>query len=140
VNPVLLYRLAAILLVLFAAGHQLGFRRAAPEWHAEAVVQAMQGTRFSVQGFNRGYWDFFSGFGFFVTILLLFSAVLAWRLAGISSVARGELSLVCWAFALAYVGIAAMTWRYFFVAPGIFASVVAACLLLAAWAGTLAQV
>lgn len=133
-SPVLLYRLAAVLLLLFAAGHQLGFRHLDPRWHAEAVVQAMQGTTFPVNGFTRRYWDFFSGFGFFVTILLLFSAVLAWRLGSVTLETRGELMLVCWAFALAYVGIALMTWRYFFIVPGIFATLVAASLVLAAWA------
>jgi hypothetical protein len=63
-KPRSLYRLAAVLLVLFAAGHQLGFRRVSPEWNADAVVRAMQTTSFTVQGFTRTYWHFFSGVGF----------------------------------------------------------------------------
>ena len=128
----ILYRVAAVLLVLFAAGHQLGFRNVDPGWHADAVVAAMRGTRFTVQGFTTDYWGFFSGFGFFVTALLLFSAILSWSLGGTSAAVLAEMRLVRWSFAAAYVVIAAMTWRYFFMAPGVFASLVAACLVAAA--------
>ena len=76
----LLYRVSSGLLVLFALGHHFGFRRVDPRWGADAVVAAMRGTRFEVQGFSRTYWDFFTGFGLFVTVFLLFSAVLAWQL------------------------------------------------------------
>ena len=60
-----LYRISAVLLVLFAVGHQLGFRKVAPEWHADDVVSAMRATQFTVQGFSRNYWGFFSGVVFF---------------------------------------------------------------------------
>jgi hypothetical protein len=76
-----LYRVSAVLLVLFALGHQIGFRQVDPSWNADAVAGAMQSVRFEVQGFDRTYWEFFSGFGFFVTTLLVFSAVLAFELS-----------------------------------------------------------
>jgi len=47
-----LYRIAAVLLVLFAIGHTLGFRQDVPEWGATSVIRAMQATRFDAQGFN----------------------------------------------------------------------------------------
>ena len=46
----LLYRVSSGLLVLFALGHHFGFRRVDPRWGADAVVAAMRGTRFEVQG------------------------------------------------------------------------------------------
>ena len=127
----ILYRTTSVLLLLFAAGHQLGFRRANPLWSAESVVSAMQTTTFVVDGYTRSYWSFFSGFGFFVTTLLVFSALLAWTLADVAERVR-ELRVVCWAFALCYVGIALMTWAYFFIAPGVLSSVVALVLCVAA--------
>jgi hypothetical protein len=36
---------------------------------------------FQILGVQRSYWDFFVGFGFFVTVLLLFAALVAWQLA-----------------------------------------------------------
>ena len=127
-----LYRISAVLLVLFAVGHQLGFRKVAPEWHADDVVSAMRATQFTVQGFSRNYWGFFSGFGFFVTALLLFSACLAWQLGRMPADVLARLSLITWGFAACYVVIALMTWKYFFTAPGVFATAVALCLVLAA--------
>jgi hypothetical protein len=47
------------------------------------------------------YWEFFSGFGFFVTTLLLFSAYFAWYVGGLLPEARRMLASVLWAFAIA---------------------------------------
>ena len=129
-SATLLYRIAAVLLVLFALGHQVGFRQVAPEWHADEVVRGMRSTQFVVQGFSRSYWEFYSGFGFFVTVLLLFSAVLAWVFARTPELQRQPLAT--WSFAVTYVILATMTWRYFFTAPGVFSTLVALCLVAAA--------
>jgi len=75
--PVILYRVSAVVLLLFAAGHQFGFRQVDPQWKADTTVAAMRDVRFPVQGFQRTYWEFFSGFGFFVTTLLLVVAALS---------------------------------------------------------------
>lgn len=74
----------------------------------------------------------FSGFGFFVTTLLVFSAVLAFELSRLPAQVLRAFSRVRWAFALCYLVIAVLTWGYFFLAPGIFATVAAFCLALAA--------
>ena len=129
----LLYRVASVLLVLFGIGHQFGFRRVDPRWGVDSAIGALKATQFQVQGMARTYWDFFSGFGFFVTVLLFFSAILAFQLAGLSKESLRNLSLVTWAFAVSFVVIALLTWRYFFIAPLIFSSLVALCLLMAAW-------
>jgi hypothetical protein len=127
-----MYRIAAILLVLFALGHQAGFRHVDATWHADDVVRGMQSTHFAVQGFTRDYWRFFSGFGFFVTAFLLFSAVLAWELSRATPATLDAMREVRWALAGVYVVIAVMTWAYFFMAPGVLATLTAVCLALAA--------
>ena len=128
-----LYRTAAVLLVLFAAGHQTGFRRVDPAWGVGQVVTLMQSTRFTVQGFSRSYWDFFSGFGFFSTVFLLFSALLAWELARAPREVIDAVPRIRWAFALCYVIMAVLMWTNFFAGPIVFSALVALCLLLAAW-------
>jgi ketosteroid isomerase-like protein len=130
-NASILYRTAAVLLVLFALGHQLGFRRVDPAWQADSVVHGMQTVHFSVQGLSRTYWGFFSGFGFFVTAFLLFAALIAWELARLPAETLRQLSRVQWAFAIVFVVIAVTTWAYFFIAPGVFATLVAVCLIAA---------
>ena len=129
----LLYRVASVLLVLFGIGHQFGFRRVDPRWGVDSAIGALKATQFQVQGMARTYWDFFSGFGFFVTVLLFFSAILAFQLAGLSKESLRSLRVVTWAFALSFVVITLLTWRYFFIAPLVFSSLVALCLLMAAW-------
>ena len=132
-SPSLLYRVASALLVLFGLAHQLGFRQVDPRWGVDSAIGALKATQFQVQGMTRSYWDFFSGFGFIMTVLLFFSAILAFQLAGLSKETLRRLSLVTWAFALAFVVITLLTWRYVFIAPLVFASLVALCLLMAAW-------
>lgn len=131
-NAALLYRVSAILLLLFAAGHQLGFRKVDARWGVTALIDGLKSTSFEVQGARRTYWGFFSGFGFFVTVWLLFSAVLAWQLAGLPATTLASLRVISWAFAGCYVVIALLTWRYFFPAPLVFSVLVALGLVLAA--------
>jgi hypothetical protein len=127
-----LYYIASVLLALFAIAHQLGFRQVDPTWHANDVVASMQQTHFTVQGFERTYWSFFSGFGFFSTAFLLFSALLAFELARLDDGTRAQLATMRWAFALCFVVITLLMWTNFFAAPLVFAILVTVCLLLAA--------
>jgi hypothetical protein len=126
-----LYRIASVLLVLYAVAHQFGFRQVDPQWNAAATVTAMQAT-FQVQGQTRSYWDFFSAFGFFATSFLLFSAILAWQLAVLPANVRNELRVVRWAFTACFVVLTIITWRYVFPAPLIFSIVTTLVLALAA--------
>ena len=135
-SAALLYRVAAVLLVLFAAGHQFGFRQVDPQWGVTPLLVGLKTTRFVVQGATRTFWGFFSGLGFIVTTLYLFSAVLAWQVGGLPPATQRSLRLVLWAFAGCYVTIALLSWRYFFMVPQLLASVVALCLILAAWRGS----
>jgi hypothetical protein len=80
-NATLLYRIAAFILVLFAAGHTLGFLKfKAPTPEGVAVQQAMDNVRFSLGSKSYTYGDFYRGFGLFCTAYLLFAAFLAWHL------------------------------------------------------------
>jgi hypothetical protein len=134
-NASLLYRVSSVLLVLFALGHTIGFRKGDPAWNADNTVSSMRSVHFEVQGFNRTYWDFFTGFGLFVTVFLLFAAVLAWRFGSITAERLSAIPVERWSFALCFVVIAGLTWRYFFVAPGILSTLVALALTGAAWLG-----
>src|SRR5271165_4000097 len=77
-----LYRIAAVLLVLFAAGHTIGFLSFKPPTaEGLAVRDAMMDVHFQVKSADLSYGGFYKGFGFFITVYLLFSAFLAWHLA-----------------------------------------------------------
>lgn len=133
-RPSILYRIASVLLVLFAVGHTVGFRQIDPTWKGvDAVVASMQAVHFDVQGFDRTYYAFYAGFGLFVTVLLLLSALLAWQLGGLSKEILAGMALLRWGFALSYAVVTFLSWKYFFVIPIVFSAVITLCLLAASW-------
>ena len=129
-----LYRIAAVLLVLFAGGHTIGFRQVDPAWGVDAPIAALRATTFVAQGTaNRTYWGFYVGFGLFCTVLLLFAAAMAWQLGTVPPAVLQSLQFASWAFAIAFVATTYYTWRYFFTAPLVFSTIIAVLLLSAAW-------
>jgi hypothetical protein len=131
----ILYRISSGLLVLFALGHTIGFRHVDPSWNANAVVNGMRSVSFDVQGFHRSYWDFFSGFGLFVSVFFVFAAVLAWEFGSMSQERLLAIPMQRWSFAICFVLIAILSWRYFFLAPDILSTLAALGLVAAAWLG-----
>jgi hypothetical protein len=127
------YRIAAVLLLLFAAGHTLGFRQSDPKWGVDAVLGAMRSIHFDVQGFNRTYWDLFVAAGLSVGVFYLFAAILAWQLGGLPAAGLGLMRGTRWAFALCFGAITVVSWRYLFVIPIAFSIVVTLCLTAGAW-------
>ena len=127
------YRIAAVLLLLFAIGHTLGFRQSDPAWGVDAVLAAMRSTHFDAQGFSRTYWDFFEAAGFSVGVFYLFAAILAWQLGGLPSTTLALMSGIKWAFALAFAVITIISWRYLFIVPIAFSALITLCLGAAAW-------
>ena len=129
----LFYRLASILLVLFAAGHTLGFRQVDPRWGVDAGLASLRSIHFDAQGFSRTYWDFYVGFGLFVSVFLLFAAILAWQLAGLSASTLASMPLITWGLAVCFVAVTILSWKYFFMIPVIFSLLITACLIAGAW-------
>jgi hypothetical protein len=128
-----LYRISSVLLVLFAIGHTFGFRQNNPEWGTDSVLAAMRSVHFDAQGFTRTYWDFFSAFGLFFSMFLLFAAVLAWLLAGLSDATLARVRSIAWALAIVFLAITALSCRYAFTTPIIFSALITVCLTAAAW-------
>ena len=127
------YRAAALLLLLFAVFHTLGFRASDPAWRVDAVLGSMRSVHFNVLGFNRTYWDLFQAAGFSVGILYLFAAILAWQLGGLPAPALALMRGSAWAFALCFAALSAVSWRYLFAPPIVFSMIITVCLTTAAW-------
>jgi hypothetical protein len=72
-----LYRIAAVLLLLFDAGHTSGFPWSDPTWGVD--LRSVRLTHFYIMGFSRTYWDFYVGFGLFVSVFLLLAGQSLWR-------------------------------------------------------------
>jgi hypothetical protein len=133
VKAPIVYRISSGLLLLFAAGHTFGFRQNVPEWGADAVVGLMRSVHFDAQGFTRTYWDFFSAFGLFFSVFLVFAAVLAWLLAGLPAETLARVRSIAWALAICFVVVTALNWRYAFTTPIVFSALITVCLIAAAW-------
>jgi hypothetical protein len=132
----MLYRIAAVLLLLFAAGHTLGFRQSDPAWGVDSLLASMRSIHFDVQGFNRSYWDLFEAAGFSVGVFYLFAAILAWQLGGLPAASLALMRGTAWAFALCFAAITVVSWRYLFILPIAFSIVITICLAVAAWLST----
>ena len=130
----LLYRTAAVLLILFALAHTLGFNQPPdPKWGADALVGAMRSLHFDVQGSSRSYWDFFMAAGLSVGVLYLFAGILAWQLGGLPSETLARLRGVAWTLALCFAAITVVSWMYLFMVAVAFSAIVALLLMSAAW-------
>jgi hypothetical protein len=130
VKAPVLYRISSVLLLLFAAGHTSGFPWSDPKWGVD--LGSMQSTHFYIMGFSRTYWDFYVGFGLFVSVFLLLAVVLAWQLGGLPPESLALMRGTRWAFALCFVAITVLSWKYFFIVPIVFSIVTTLCLTAAA--------
>ena len=127
------YRIAAVLLLLFAVGHTLGFRQSDPQWGVDALLASMRSVHFEVQGFNRTYWDLFLAAGFCVGIFYLFAAILAWQLARLPAATLALMRGIAWAFAACFAAVTVVSWKYLFMLPVAFSILITLCLSAAAW-------
>ena len=127
-----LYRIASVLVLLFAIAHTLGFRQSDPKWGVDTLIGSMRSIHFNVQGFSRTYWDLFVGAGLFVSVFLLFAAVLAWQLGGLPAETLAVMRGTAWAFALCFLAVTILSLRYFFTAPIVFLTLITICLIAAA--------
>ena len=130
-NASLLYRIAAVLILLFDVGHTSGFPWSDPKWGVD--VGSMRSTHFDILGSSRTYWDFHVGFGLFVSMFLLLAVVLAWQLGGLPAGTLALMRGTAWTFAVCFAAITVLSWRYFFIIPIVFSMVITVCLIGAAW-------
>jgi hypothetical protein len=129
----ILYRIAAVLLLLFAVAHTAGFRQTDPSWGVDALLSSLRSIRFDVLGFKRTYWDFFVAAGFSAGVFYLFAAILAWQLGGLPTATLAIMRGTVWAFALSFAVITAVSLKYLFIIPIAFSIAITICLTAAAW-------
>ena len=130
----LLYRIASAVFVLFGIGHTVGFLTFKPPTaEGLAVLNSMNAVYFQVGSSLFSYGGWYKGFGLSITANNLFSAVVAWYLAGVAARSPGTGGLLAWSFfALQVVGLA-LSWIWFGVPPIVLAALVAVLLGWAAW-------
>src|ERR1700752_4364000 len=77
-------RIASVIALLFAAGHSMGAMESWSPPGETDVLEAMRSFRFDAMGVTRTYWDFYFGFGLFISVFLLLQAILLWQLSAIA--------------------------------------------------------
>ena len=127
-------RIASLISLLFAAGHTLGGRKAWSPLGETETLTAMR-TRFEVFGVERSYLDFYLGFGFTISVLMLLQTVVLWQLAGLARSSVAQVRPIVIAFAVASLGCTLLAWRFIFPVPTIFGAVLTATLFVAAALG-----
>jgi hypothetical protein len=93
----------------------------------------MRSVHFNAEGFTRTYWDFFSAFGFTMSVFLVFTAVLAWLLSGLPSDTLARVRSIGWALAICFVAVTALSWAYTFTTPSVLSTLITVCLTAALW-------
>src|SRR5262245_18307479 len=126
----ILYRISAVLILLFAIGHSSGYPWSDPSWHVD--VGPMRSSHFQILGASRTYWDFYIGFGLIVGAFLLLAAIVTWQLGDLPAQARPFMRGTAWALPLCFAAVSVLNCLYFFVIPIVFSSVITACLIAAA--------
>jgi len=121
-------RMAAVLSLLFAAGHSAGGVSLWSPPGETAVLQAMREFQFDAMGTNRSYLDFYLGFGRTISVYQLLQAAILWQLAGLAKKDPQAVRPVIAAFLLAGVAFTVLAWRYFFVLPVILNLALLVCL------------
>ena len=133
-SATLLYRIAAVLLVLFAVGHTVGFLGFKPaSADGLAVRDAMRTVQFEFKGASYSYGNFYLGFGLTITAYLLFSAFLAWHLGSVAATSPQSIGALAWAFAALQLACVGLSIAYFFLLPALLSGLVVVCLGWAAW-------
>lgn len=124
-----LYRSAAVLFVLFATGHTFGFLRFKPPTAAAlAVHDAMTNVHFQVGHASFTYGGFFTFFGLYITLYLLFSSFLSWQLAAMADDAPRSARRLAWAFCGVQVAGLILSLIYFAAPPAVMSGLLVVCL------------
>jgi hypothetical protein len=86
-KPKLLLRIAAILILIHALLHTMGFNqwKEDPEPAKHEMIKLMTGQKFPFMGTSRNMGEYYDGFGYAASIALFLIAVLLWLVSTESS-------------------------------------------------------
>jgi hypothetical protein len=124
-------RIAAVIMVLFAAGHTMGGRQAWSPIGETAVLEQMRTFQFDAMGTSRTYLDFYLGFGFLISVLQFMQAVLLWQVGGLAREDARRMRPLIGTFLVAAIACTLVAWRYIFLVPTIFSIVYTVTVALA---------
>jgi len=125
-------RIASVLTLIHAALHTVGgvFGKQATGAQ-QAVADVMRSTTFPMAGLTRSYWDLYFGMALAVSVFLTLEGVVLWQLGSIAKRDAQLVRPVVMTFLVGYLGLAVVSYRYFFAAPAITEILIAVFLAMA---------
>jgi hypothetical protein len=131
-KSVMALRIASILTFIHAVLHTVGgVFGTTPPGPATVAVEAMKSNQFVALGVTRTFWQYYHGMGLAVSIFLFIESIVFWQLGSIAKGAATQLRPVFASFLVAYLAMAINSYLYFFAAPVVVESMIAACMLWA---------
>src|SRR5262245_33339927 len=124
----LLLRIAAGISLVFTAGHTMGGLSQWSPMGDNPVLKSMTDVRFNTMGANRSYLDFFMGFGWSLSVLMLMETILLWQLASLAKSEPARLRPMIAVIAMATVSTGLIAWRFIFPIPALFSAMLAIAL------------
>jgi hypothetical protein len=134
----ILLRIASVVFAFYTFGHTYGAMIKQPKGGGplkQATIAAMRSYHETLQGASRSYWDFYTGFGWFVSCALLLFAILCWQLGSVARTQPATARPLILTLFVVSIPMTVLGYTNFFAAPAILSTV--ATLLLGAAAFTL---
>jgi len=124
------FRIATYLLAVTFVGHTAGGMLSQKSLGpaSDAVFASMKAVHFNFNGADATWYGFWFGFGLTLSVMLLFSAILAWQLDKVPPDGWPLVSVIAWAFAASQLASAILAFKYFFLGPAILSLAVAVLL------------
>ena len=130
----ILFRIAAVLFLLFAAGHTFGFLSfKPPTQEAQTVFESMNNVHFTAEGKIFSYGGWYRGFGLSATASMIFEAFLAWHLGRMARRGSHEVKTIGWALFVWQLPGLVLAWIYFGIEPMILSALVTILIGVATW-------
>jgi len=130
----ILFRITAVLFLLFAAGHTFGFLSfKPPTQEAQAVLESMNNVHFTAEGKIFSYGGWYRGFGLSATASMLFEAFLAWYLGSMARRGAQGVKTIGWALFVWQLPGVVLAWIYFGIEPMVLSTVVTLLIGIATW-------
>jgi hypothetical protein len=128
-----LLRIASLLTLLHALLNTFAGLLSGTSKNQEEVnlLNAMKALQFDAMGSLRTYWDFYFGYGLFLTLNLLLISALLWQLASLVKTEPAIARPFIGSLGIAFLAFAVLSGLYFFIAPLILEILVAVLLGLA---------
>jgi hypothetical protein len=126
-----LLRIASVISLIFTVGHSMGGLKRWSPMGENPVLKSMTEVRFDTMGANRSYLDFFMGFGWSLSVVMLMESILLWQLASLAKSEPARLRPMILVIATATVGTGVIAWRFIFPVPVLFSAALLVALGLA---------